>query len=402
MKKSILSIALLAIIFAALFTSCKDKEDEPVVEDPAATGIYALIEQGFLSGELSGEATLDASVTYQLNGTLVIKEGGVLNIPAGTTIKASEGFGSYIMVAQGGKLNVNGTAAAPVVMTANSNNPSSGFWGGIVINGRAPIAGAAAGATGTCELDASFPYGGTNPNDNSGSITYLMIKYAGARSSASVEHNGITLDAVGAGTTISNLYILESADDGIEFFGGNVNVNNLLVVNSDDDMFDATQGYKGTITNCYGIWESGYVSTEGDPRGVEADGNLDGNTPNDINQSDFTITNMTIDAKLANDGINAETLGTLMHDAIKVRRGCKATISNALVKGSGAVKDLVDCTDSKGDAAAGTSIAVTNSLSNTILGSAAKAGVNAATISVAAGNSGCSTTEFSWTSYTGF
>ncbi len=397
MKKSIFSIFLLTISFGVLFTSCK--EDDPVIEN-AATGVHALIEQGYLSGELSDAATLNAATTYKLTGTLVIKSGGILNIPAGTTIKASEGFGSYIMVAQGGKLNVNGTAAAPVLMTADAVSPSSGYWGGIVINGKAPISGAAAGATGTCELDNSFTYGGTDANDNSGSITYLTIAYAGARSSADVEHNGITLDGVGAGTTINNLYILESADDGIEFFGGNVNVTNLLVVNSDDDMFDVTQGYSGTITNCYGIWEAGYSSTEGDPRGVESDGNLDGKTPGDINQSDFTITNMTIDNKVAYDAAGAETAGTLMHDAIKVRRGAKATITNALVKGDGTVKDFIDCTDSKGDAAVGTSINATNGLTNAILGSS-KGGVNNATITDSS-NSGCVSTEFSWAGYTGF
>lgn len=124
-------------------------------------------------------------------------------------------------------------------------------------------------------MNSAYTYGGNNPSDNSGVITYLILGNTGARSSADVEHNGLTLNGVGNGTKIENLYIYDGADDGIEFFGGSVNVKNLLVVNSDDDMFDFTQGYNGTLENAYGIWEVGYVSSESD-RGIEADGNLDG------------------------------------------------------------------------------------------------------------------------------
>ena len=130
-------------------------------------------------------------------------------------------------------------------------------------------------------------------------ITYLILGHTGARSSADVEHNGLTLNGVGNGTKIENLYIFDGADDGIEFFGGSVNVKNLLVVNSDDDMFDFTQGYNGTLENAYGIWEVGYVSSESDPRGIEADGNLDGKFKDHPNQSNFTVKNMTIELKLA-------------------------------------------------------------------------------------------------------
>ena len=228
-------------------------------------------------------------------------------------------------------------------------------------------------------MNSKFTYGGSDDADNSGSITYLMIKYAGARSSAEVEHNGLTLDAVGSGTTIENLYILESADDGVECFGGTVNLKNVLVVNDDDDMFDNTQGYRGTWTNIYGIWESGYTSSESDPRGIESDGNLDGNGSNDINQTDFTVNNFTVSLKL--DSVKTATnQAKFMQDVIKIRRGAKATINNALVKGIGSAQDLVDCTDSKGSAAAGTVINITNALTYPILGTESKPGTNNARI----------------------
>jgi hypothetical protein len=99
----------------------------------------------------------------------------------------------------------------------------------------------------------------------------------------------LTLNGVGSGTKISNIYVYEGADDAVEFFGGTVNVSNFLAVNPDDDMFDFTQGYTGTLKNCYGIWEKGYVSSEDDPRGVEADGNLDGKFGANPNQSNINI-----------------------------------------------------------------------------------------------------------------
>ncbi|MFV0555268.1 MAG: hypothetical protein ACK5LR_11275, partial [Mangrovibacterium sp.] len=311
-----------------------------------------------LSGDVTGTVTLDASVEYDLKGALIVTNGATLNIPAGTTIRAQKGFGKYILVEQGGTLNVNGTAAAPVVMTADDEDAATaGYWGGLIINGKAPISGATSGSTATTEVNNAYIYGGSDATDNSGSITYLVLKYTGAKSSSSIEHNGLTLNAVGNGTKIENIFVVDGADDGIEFFGGSVNVSNLLVVNSDDDMFDFTQGYTGTLTNCYGVWENGFTSGESDPRGVEADGNFDGLGSDHLDQSNFTIANMTI-----------QNLSSFeMQDAIKVRRGATAAITNALVKG-GLATDLVDLKDSKGNATDNTSVSVTytNTITNEI------------------------------------
>ena len=269
-------------------------------------------------------------------------------------------YSSYLLVAQGGKLYADGTADKPIVFTANSTTPTSGYWGGIIINGKAPISGSNANKsdTGLTEIDNNYKYGGNVDNDNSGSLTYVKICYAGARSTADIEHNGLTLNGVGNGTKIENIYILESADDAVEFFGGTVNVTNLLAVNPDDDMFDFTQGYSGKLKNCYGVWESGYTSTEADPRGIEADGNLDGIYPDHLRQSDFVVENMTIVNNAANTTDNVDR----MQDVIKIRRGAKATITNALVKGSGGTIDLIDMNDSKGAGNAASSISITHTL----------------------------------------
>lgn len=371
MKKLLFFLSIVTLIFAG----CSD-DDEPNGPD--------VIEGSELTGDITTDTELDASVEYTLNGTLSVKNGATLTIPAGTMIKATPGFSSYLIVEQGGKLEANGTASNPITFTSAASSPAAGDWGGLIINGFAPISG---GGTGSTEIDATLPYGGDDANDNSGTLTYVILAYTGAQSSESIEHNGLTLDAVGSGTTINNVYIYDGADDAIEFFGGTVSVSNLLAVNNDDDMFDLTQGWSGTLDNAYGVWEDGYTSTEGDPRGVEADGNLDGDFPDQTGQSNFTMSNITIK--------NAS--GYLMEDGIKIRRGATANITNALIMG-GAAKDLIDLTDGAGNANTASAISLTADkaafTSNEIHADGTYAGVV-----IEEGNTGANTGVFGWTGY---
>lgn len=388
MKKLFINAMAFCLVSAAVLSSCST-EDDP--KNPTT-------EENTLSGAITKTVTLDASKEYTLNGTVTVEEGGELVIPAGTVIKCKKGFSNYLIVLQGGKINAEGTAEKPITFTAAETGAKSGYWGGIIINGKAPISGEEAGSTGATEVNNAYAYGGTDAADNSGVLKYVKIEYAGARSSADVEHNGLTLNGVGNGTKIENIYVLESADDAIEFFGGTVNVNGLLAVNPDDDMFDFTQGYAGKLSNCYGVWAEGYSSTEEDPRGIEADGNLDGNGPDHTPQSNFTVENMTIDLRLAN---NTEE-GYYMHEAIKVRRGATATITNALLTGNGACKDIIDVTDKKGNATTATSISLTNNNQ----GNRVEGGVDInsgdetySSIKIEAGNTGCNADIFGWTGY---
>ena len=369
MKKLLLVFAVASLFF----TACTD-DDTPIVE----------VVDNVLEGDITTNMTLDASIEYSLEGSVNVKEGATLTIPAGTVIKAKKGFSQYILVERGAKIMAEGTADRPILLTSAAAVPASTDWGGLIINGYAPISGATAGTEGATEIDNSIKYGGTNAADNSGVLKYVTIAYTGSRSTANVEHNGLTLNAVGSGTVIENVFIPYSGDDGIEFFGGSVNVKNLLVVNSDDDMFDVTQGWSGTLDNAYGIWSAGYASTEGDPRGIEADGNFDGLGPDHVGQSTFTMKNISI---INNSGFQ-------MEDCIKVRRGAKATITNALVSG-GSAKNLVDLTDGAGNADATTSINVTStgvSLSDVEL-------KGTANVTVAAGNTGANTSAFGWTGF---
>ena len=386
MKKLFINaLAFCAVCAPVVLTSCSEENE---TQNPDEAYYVNEDNQLCIKGEYTWE---DGKVLEQ---TVLVENGGVLKFNAGTTVKCGKGFDKYILVLQGGKIEAAGTESKPVVFTSAESSPAAGDWGGIIINGRAPLSG---GGTYATEINNDYLYGGTDAADNSGRLSYVKIEYAGASSgSDDIEHNGLTLNGVGNGTQIDHIYVLESADDAIEFFGGSVNVTNLLAVNPDDDMFDFTQGYNGELKDGYGIWADGYTSTEEDPRGIEADGNLDGKNPEHTPQSDFKVTNMTIDLRLANNSND----GYYMHDVVKVRRGAKATVTNALVIGQGACKDIIDLKDDKGNADTATSISLTNSNTGARINDGKDInGEGYASVKIEDGNTGCSSSIFGWTGY---
>ncbi|WP_242202981.1 hypothetical protein [Aestuariivivens insulae] len=200
-----------------------------------------------LAGIVTGNVSLNASIEYKLTSSFVVKDGGSLTIPAGTVIKATGGTASYIAVAQGGKIFVEGTATNPVVMTSGAASPAAADWGGLVVCGKAPTN---VTAPATSEV-ADLTYGGSISDDNSGSIRYLRLEYTGANFTPNKEFNGLSLFGVGSGTTVEYVQSYEGSDDGIEFFGGTVNGKYLVSTNSQDDGIDFADGWAGTGENWY-------------------------------------------------------------------------------------------------------------------------------------------------------
>jgi len=182
----------------------------------------------------------------------------VLTIEAGVRIFGSGGL-DYINVQRGNQIFAEGTATNPIIFTSRSNVDGNsgadliGQWGGIVIAGRAPIASCPAGTTppnincvATFEGGVSF-YGGNTPADNSGRLRYIQIRYPGFEIQPNRELNGLTLLGVGSATTIDHVQIHNSSDDGIEFFGGTVNVKHVVVTGADDDSLDTDEGWRGGV-----------------------------------------------------------------------------------------------------------------------------------------------------------
>ena len=214
-----------------------------------------------LTGSLTEDRTLDATKEYKLTGTFSVGSGATLTVPAGTKIVSDKGTDKYIVVQKGGKIDIQGTAASPVIMTSAGKAP--GDWGGLVIAGNATTT---EGVDATAEV-GGIQYGGTVDDDNSGSIKYLVINYAGAQINSESQYNGLTLYAVGSGTVLDNIALLNGTDDGVEFFGGTVNASNFYLENNEDDAVDWTEGWNGTLTNTFVLHTNAGFSTA-----VEADG----------------------------------------------------------------------------------------------------------------------------------
>ncbi|MBP6576439.1 MAG: hypothetical protein KA796_02105 [Chryseobacterium sp.] len=298
MKKlisSALVLCTLSLTTVTVFNSCSSDDDTTITPNPSNVTIDPNNFKGTLNS--GDKLVLDASITYRMTGALIVNNGAELTIPAGTRILCTGGTTTYLAVAQGGKIFSNGTANNPVVFTSGATTPAKADWGGIVICGKAPIN---SGASATSEV-ASLPYGGTEVGDNSGTISYTQIRWAGARFNASKEYNGLSLFGVGNGTKIDGVAVIDGADDGIEFFGGTVNVSNIISINNDDDAFDWVEGWNGTATNVFAKRTSATVGN----KGIEADNNSSNN--NAEPRSNPTIKNSTFVGYTTTDNEGAGT-----------------------------------------------------------------------------------------------
>ncbi len=232
---------------------------------------YTVTDDGTVSksGFITANETWTADKIYVLSGKVVVSSGVTLTINPGTIIKGAEGTGtlaSALVIAQGGKINAVGTASQPIIFTSvldniqvgqltgtNLDENDQGLWGGILVLGYAPISAADGDILSQIEgIPASDTYGafgGSNASDDSGDMAYVSIRHGGALIGAGNEINGLTLGGVGSGTSISNIEVVSNLDDGIEFFGGTVNVSNVLIGHQGDDGIDIDMNYAGTVTN---------------------------------------------------------------------------------------------------------------------------------------------------------
>jgi hypothetical protein len=274
MKKLFLS----ALVVSSLaFTSCIEDDDTPIIieeitiinNNSGSSDDDCIVK----AGGIAVDETWTADNCYILDRKVVVQEGVTLTIESGTIIKGRAGTGSLssaLIVARGGKIMAEGTAAQPIIFTAeaddigigetagtNLNETNVGLWGGIIVLGRAtssfPGDVTELQIEGIPASDTFGLYGpGDDPaidDDNSGVLRYISIRHGGSLLGEGNEINGLTLGAVGSGTTIDNIEVVANADDGVEFFGGTVNASNILVWGQGDDALDIDQAYSGTIDN---------------------------------------------------------------------------------------------------------------------------------------------------------
>lgn len=294
-----------------------------------------------ISSDITSNTTWNASIVYQLNGLITVRNNATLTIPAGTVIRSSQ-VASALLITRGAKLIANGTAALPIVFTSNNavGSRNRGDWGGIVMLGKARynINNGVNFIEGLTQTAITEFGGGTTPdnNDNSGVLRFVRIEYAGFVFSPNNELNGLTMGAVGKGTVIENVQVSYSNDDSFEWFGGSVNCKNLVAFAGLDDDFDVDNGYTGIVQ--FGLAVKDPLAADISTSEVfEVDNN---SGPTDTNTTanpwaDFTsgiFTNFTaIGPNLRPNGASTFVTPSSLHDrSLRLRRNSRVNIYNSI------------------------------------------------------------------------
>jgi hypothetical protein len=245
MKQLTKWLVMAMLAFSVL--ACKEDTPEPTPEERGPNG------EKIITGEITANASWSMTTEpkgYLLKGTVYVINGVTLTIAPGTIIKGDFVTKGTMVVERGGKIEAAGTANAPIVFTSGQPKTQRryGDWGGLVLIGKAPHN--RPGATGFEGGNIRGTYGTENvPNDNSGTLRYVRIEYAGINLSnaANSEVNGLTMYNVGSGTTIEYIQVSYCGDDSFEWFGGTVNCKYLVAYRGWDDDFDTDHGHRGAV-----------------------------------------------------------------------------------------------------------------------------------------------------------
>jgi len=283
----------------------------------------------------SGVLTLTNDRVWQLDGQLSIQDGADLVIQPGTRIEGNSNVtAAAIFIQRGGQIFANGTQYRPIVFTCTAAVKTKACWGGVFIAGRGSVnnGDAALGLSPDgCNQrggEGGGPlFGGCNPNDNSGSLTYAVIEYAGFLLSPNNELNCLTMGGVGAATTIHHVQCHAGSDDGFEFFGGEVSTSYLVATGNDDDGFDVSFGITGD--HQFVIIQADAGATNNDSKAIEADGYEPYTTGDSANftrlpRTEPRLWNFTIIGNLALRTQNA---------AVHLRRGTGLKLYNSVIAG---------------------------------------------------------------------
>jgi hypothetical protein len=210
-----------------------------------------------VSGIITTNTTWTKNNVYLLQGTVFVDSLVTLTIEAGTVVRGDANTViSALVIQRGARIIANGTPCNPIVFTSSKAIGArvKGDWGGIIIEGRAPNnLGVEVPIEGIGATNLRARHGGNIPNDNSGSLTYARIEYAGFVIAANNEMNSLTMGSVGSGTTIHHIQASFGMDDAFEWFGGSVNCSHLVAYRTLDDDFDTDNGYSGTVQFALGV-----------------------------------------------------------------------------------------------------------------------------------------------------
>lgn len=336
---------ILASVTAIVTTSCRKIEYDGqivVVNQGGNTGTTSG-QTITLKGRISSDTVLRKQNTYLLDGLVYIVNNKTITIEAGTVIKGLNTGANVggLVITRGAKIMAQGTALEPIVFTSASPNPQSGDWAGIVICGKAAVNTAFNGTAGLFEVE-----GGVNnangdglagagdainptaiPTDNSGTLSYVRIEYAGYAFQPDKEINSLTLAAVGSGTTIDHIQVSYAKDDAYEWFGGSVNCKYLVAYKTQDDDFDTDNGYNGKVQFGF-IFRDSLIADISNSEAFESDNNASGTavTP----QTGAIFSNITAIGPRAT-GTNIGN--SLFRGAAHIRRNTGISIFNSVILG---------------------------------------------------------------------
>ncbi|MBZ5857669.1 hypothetical protein [Flavihumibacter profundi] len=327
MKKTF-SILSLSLVVLSMACSKSDSMPDPVTPVPPVEN---------LKPDIRGIITTDQHWTkdkvYRLRGYVYVSTGATLTIDAGTKIVSSKDSAGVLVIYRGAKIQANGTAAEPIVFTSNETSPAPGDLGGVVLVGQAKGNGNHSVVEGG--VDAAFSaFGGNDDADNSGTLKYVRIEYAGKAVNPGDEINGLSLYAVGSGTTIDYVQVVRGLDDAFEFFGGTVNCKHLIAYNSADDDYDLDDGYRGKIQFAISVKDPAFTDAKGTTGDVSNNFEVDNVNPaNGFLLSRAPITSPVFSNFTAIGPNDAANTSADYGWGMRWRRGTKFILANSIVLG---------------------------------------------------------------------
>ncbi len=328
-------------LLVASTVACK-KSDDPAPS--GSSGVHVL------QGDLTGTTNLTADKKYLLKGFVYVPSGSTINIAAGTVITGQ--VQAALIIEPGATINAIGTASNPIVFTsaADAGTRARGNWAGLVLAGNAKVNTATPTSKPLCEGGIRTHYGNdvsaasTVDQDNSGTLKYVRIEYAGYAPIPGSELNGLTFAGVGSGTTIEYVQTSYANDDGMEWFGGSVNAKHIINFAAIDDDFDTDCGFSGRVQFGLGV-RAQYEADQSGSKAFESDHDAAAGTNLPATTCQFSnmtllgpVVTMTdvaatpVAANPGNGGKPAKNSASYIA-AVHVRRNSSLSLYNSLILG---------------------------------------------------------------------
>jgi len=268
-----------------------------------------------------------------LQNKIYVKNNATLTIAPGTIIRGDKATQGSLIVTRGAKINAQGTVSQPIIFTSNEavGSRNEGDWGGVVLLGlaRNNQPGGVANIEGIVPT-TDTQHGGNFDTDNSGTMKYVRIEFAGIALEPNKEINGLTFGSVGSATTIDYIQVSHSGDDSFEWFGGTVNCKHIIAYRGLDDDFDTDFGYRGKVQFALGIRDKDVSDAIGDSNGFESDNDAAGSTAQPKTAAIFS--NVTLVGPKGNGSISLP-VGEKFEKAFRLRRNTAISCLNSLVTG---------------------------------------------------------------------